>query len=229
MKKGKLIVIDGLDGAGKATQTKLLVERLKKDGKKVMTLDFPRYQDNFFGKLIGECLSGQHGDFLHLDPHIASVLYAADRFEAAGKIRKWLDEGRYVILDRYVSANQIHQGGKIKDVRARKEFLHWLDTLEYKVFAIPKPDKVIFLDVTPEVTREMLLQANQQQKKSYLSKKTKDVVEESVEYMKASRVAALFLAKNEKNWERISCVARGSILAREVIAERVYQAVRNIK
>lgn len=226
MVKGKLIVIDGLDGAGKATQAKLLVERLKKEGKKVVTMDFPQYENNFFGKLIGECLASKHGDFLHLSPHIASVLYAGDRFEASVKIRKWLDQGKYVVLDRYVSANQIHQGGKIKEVKARKKFLQWLNILEYEVFKIPRPDKVIFLDVTPDVTREMLtLQVNKRDKKSYLGKNAKDIVEESMEYMIQSRVSALWIARTEKNWTKINCIKNKTILPREVIAEKIYQAV----
>ncbi len=226
MVKGKLIVIDGLDGAGKATQAKLLVERLKKEGKKVVSLDFPQYQDNFFGSLIGECLAGKHGDFLHLSPQIASILYAGDRFEASVKIRKWLADGKYVVLDRYVSANQIHQGGKIKEAKERKKFLQWLHTMEYEIFKIPRPDRVIFLDVTPDVTREMLtLQVNKRDKKSYLGKNAKDVVEESMEYMLASRVSALWMARTEKNWIKINCMKRRGILAREVIAEKIYEAV----
>ncbi|MCW1888569.1 MAG: deoxynucleoside kinase [Candidatus Moranbacteria bacterium] len=226
MPKGKLIVIDGLDGAGKATQAALLVARLKKEGKKVVTLDFPQYQNNFFGAFIGECLASKHGDFLNLSPHIASVLYASDRFEASVKIKRWLKEGKYVVLDRYVSANQIHQGGKIKDIKERKKFLEWLSTMEYGVFQIPRPDKVIFLDVTPEVTRRMLEnQVNKKDKKIYLGKDAKDVVEESMEYMLASRVSALWIAKTEKNWTKISCIKGQEILPREVIAEKVYQAV----
>ena len=226
MVKGKLIVIDGLDGAGKATQAKLLVERLKKEGKKVVSLDFPQYENNFFGSLIGECLAGKHGDFLHLSPHIASVLYAGDRFEASTKIERWLLEGKYVVLDRYVSANQIHQGGKIKEAKERKKFLQWLNTMEYEVFKIPRPDRVIFLDVTPEVTREMLtLQLNKRDKKSYLGKKAKDIVEESMEYMVASRISALWMARTEKNWMKVSCIKGKAILPRDVIAEKVYEAV----
>lgn len=226
MAKGKLIVIDGLDGAGKATQAALLVGALRKAGKKVATLDFPQYEKQHFGRLIGECLSGKHGDFLHLSPKIASVLYAADRFEASAKIQKWLLAGYYVILDRYVSANQIHQGGKIRDIKERRVFLEWLQTVEYGVFGIPKPDRVIFLDVTPEVTRKLLLaQANKQTKKGYLGKREKDVVEESIEYMKNSRESALYLARTEKKWVKINCVARGEILPREVIATKVYEAI----
>ena len=107
MKKGKLIVLDGSDGSGKATQTRFLLARLKKEGYRVKTLDFPQYEKNFFGKLIGECLVGDYGDFVKIDPHIGSVLYAADRYESKPVIERWLKQGFVVVLDRYVSSNQI--------------------------------------------------------------------------------------------------------------------------
>ncbi len=88
MKKGKFIVLEGVDGSGKATQTKLLIERLKKEKIKVKSIDFPQYYNNFFGEFIGECLRGDYGDFINLDPKIVSVLYAADRFESNQKIKE---------------------------------------------------------------------------------------------------------------------------------------------
>ncbi len=113
-------MIDGIDGTGKATQAKLLVQRLRREGQKVQAIDFPNYYKNFFGKLLGNYLSGKYGDFAEVDPHVASVLYAADRFESSPQIERWLKEGNIVVADRYVSANQIHQGGKI-DGRASKQ------------------------------------------------------------------------------------------------------------
>src|SRR3989338_976953 len=133
MKKGTLIVIDGTDGSGKATQTELLVKRLIQTGLKVRKIDFPQYTQNMFGRLIRECLDGKHGDFIAMDPRIASTLYAVDRFESAKEIMAWIDEGYVVVTDRYVSANQIHQGGKIKDDILRKEFIEWLETMEFGV------------------------------------------------------------------------------------------------
>ena len=91
--KGKLIVIDGTDGSGKATQVAKLKERLTSEEYQVCSLDFPRYYDNFFGGFIGECLAGKHGNWAELDPKIASVVYAADRFESSAQIRTWLEEG----------------------------------------------------------------------------------------------------------------------------------------
>ena len=123
MKKGFFIVIDGTDGSGKATQTKLLAEKLKKSGRKVKTIDFPQYENNFFGKMVGRYLSGEFGKSSEVSPYLASILYAGDRFEEKETIEKWLNEGFVVIADRYASSNQIHQGGKISNSAKRKEFL----------------------------------------------------------------------------------------------------------
>ncbi len=223
MKFGKLIVIDGSDGSGKATQTKLLVNKLKKDGVKVNTMDFPQYEKNFFGEFIGECLTGEYGNFLTLDPHITSVLYAADRFESSEKLKRWLNDGRIVILDRYVSANQIHQGGKIFEPIKRKKFLTWLEKLEYDIFKLPRPDKVIYLDV-PVTTSVGLLQQSQQ-KKQYQKDGKKDLVEQSMDYLKNARRSALWLSRNSKNWIRIECVKNGELRSIEDIHNDIYEIV----
>ena len=117
--KGKLIVIDGTDGSGKATQVASLAKHLKKDGHKVKVIDYPEYYKNFFGKFIGHCLSEQYYNFINIHPKIASVLYAADRWESKEETEKWLKKGYVILANRYVSANQIHQGGKIKDTRSK--------------------------------------------------------------------------------------------------------------
>jgi len=136
-KKGKFIVIDGTDGSGKATQTKLLEIILKKNGYRVKTIEFPQYKKNFFGKLIKEHLQGLHGNFLSVNPYLASTLYAADRYESKQKIEKWLAEGYTVIADRYVSANQLHQGGKIKDIGVKVWVNTWVKLPVCKPHIIP--------------------------------------------------------------------------------------------
>ena len=225
IKKGQLVVIDGIDGSGKATQVKLLATKLKKLKVPVKTIDFPRYYDNFFGQLIGECLSGQYGDFVQTDSHIASVLYAADRFESSRRIKQWLEQGFLVIADRYVSANQIHQGGKIADSKKRQAFLTWLDTMEYKVFKIPRPDLVIYLDVPFEVSVNWLKQKVAKQKKKYL-KGQKDIAESNFLYLKNSRTSALSLAKQNKNWLRIECCRGRVCLSPEQVNEAVFSLIQ---
>ncbi len=226
MKKGKLIVVDGIDGSGKATQVKLLAARLKKAGVKIKTIDFPRYETNFFGKLIGEYLSGIYGDFIQTDPRVASVLYAADRFEASKHIKKWLDEGYIVLADRYVSANQIHQGGKIENPDDRKKFLDWLDTMEHKVFGIPRPNLVIYLDVPFEVSKEWLKHKVAQRKKKYLKDGRKDVAEDNLMHLEHSRNGALYMAKTHKNWVKIGCCEGMVCMLPEAVHEVVYDTVK---
>jgi dTMP kinase len=217
MKKGKLVVIDGSDGVGKATQTKLLVKRLKKEKIPVATLDFPQYTHNFFGSFIKECLAGKYGDFIALDPHIASVLYAADRFESKKKIEKWLAEGKIVVLDRYVSANQMHQGGKIQNTKERKRFLTWLDTLEHRVFRMPRPDGILYLHLPTELSLVLIDKRG-----------AKDLAETNVRYLSRSRQNALRLIQSSARWEKINCAEKGKILSREKIHEMVYAATRKI-
>jgi len=225
MKKGKLIVVDGIDGSGKATQVKLLEKRFKKEGIKVKTIDFPRYYNNFFGKLIGEYLSGIYGDFIQIDPRVGSILYAADRFESSGQIAKWLADGFTVIADRYVSANQIHQGGKITNIQERKKFLEWLDQMEHSVFKIPKPDLVIYLDVPFEVSKMWLQKKVALRKKKYLKGRV-DVAEDNLIHLKNSRESALILHKQKKNWEKIECCKGTVCMMPEQVHEHVYNVVQ---
>ncbi|KKQ98969.1 MAG: Thymidylate kinase [Parcubacteria group bacterium GW2011_GWF2_40_69] len=225
MKQGKLIVIDGIDGSGKATQVRLLEKKLNEEKIKVKTIDFPRYYDNFFGKLIGEYLSGQYGDFIQTDPRVASVLYAADRFESSKQIQKWLHDGYMVIADRYASANQIHQGGKIDNAKERKEFIGWLDKMEHEVFKIPRPDLVIYLDVPFEVSKEWLKKKVAQRKKKYLKGK-RDVAEDNLLHLKNSRNSALKLHKENKNWEKIECCKKTVCMSPEEVHEHVYNIIK---
>ena len=224
-KRGKLIVIDGSDGVGKATQTKLLVERLRREKVPVETLDFPQYERNLFGALIGECLAGEHGDFVGLDPKIASVLYAADRFESKKQIEGWLSKGKVVVLDRYVSANQMHQGGKIKDPKKRRAFLAWLDTMEHGVFGLPRPDLILCLALPTELSLALLRQKNTRATKTYLSKKQQDQTENNYAYLLESQQQALKLIKTHNAWKKITCARSGVILPRETIHDLVYAEV----
>lgn len=226
MSKGFFIVIDGSDGSGKATQTALLGDRLTKEGFPVFKIDFPRYYDNLFGNLLGECLAGEHGDFANLDPYIASVLYAADRFETAPSIREHLSQGYVVIADRYASSNQMHQGGKIEDEAARKKFLYWLDTMEFDVFKIPRPDCIVYLDMPIPMTLK-LLEDNKEEmarKKQYLRRRA-DVVESNKIYLENSRRAAVKIVEERNTWVRIDCAEGEELLTKEAIHEKIYNSI----
>ncbi|MFA5937026.1 MAG: deoxynucleoside kinase [Candidatus Paceibacterota bacterium] len=228
VKKGKLIVIDGTDGSGKATQVELLEKRLKKEGFTVKIVDFPEYYKNFFGAFIGHCLSEQYFNFLKVHPKIASVLYAADRWESKNEIKNWLKKGYVVIANRYVSANQIHQGGKIKSTTKRNNFIKWLDKMEYEVFKIPRPNITFYLSLPINIVFQLLEQRNSSKMKRVYLKKKKDVAENDREHMANSRKSALWLAKNQKNWVKIECAKNDKILPREEIHELIYEKVKKI-
>ncbi|MFA6301102.1 MAG: dTMP kinase [Candidatus Paceibacterota bacterium] len=226
-KRGKLIVIDGVDGSGKNTQADLLIKHLRKDGKRVKIMDFPRYQDNFFGKFIGHCLSEQYYNWTHIHPKIASVVYAADRFESKEQIEKWLREGNIVILDRYISSNQIHQGGKIANVKKREAFMKWLAEMEYKVFKIPVPDLTVYLSLPIDLVMKLIKERNKKKGRAYLGSK-KDVHEKDKNFLKNSIKSALWLAKTQKGWVKIDCAKNGVMKTREDIHEEVYKKIKNV-
>lgn len=213
------IVIDGADGSGKATQVRLLVERLKAEGKAVETIDFPQYKNNTFGQLIRECLDGKRGDFMKTDARIASTLYAVDRFESASQIKQWLDEGKVVVADRYVSSNMLHQGAKIDDDGERKEFLEWLDKIEHTVFNLPRPDLIIYLDIPYRLRLKMMEADN--------TRGELDISELDAEHQALTEAAAQKLVASLNSWQPISCMtAEGGLNTREAIHELIYEAVK---
>lgn len=221
--KGKLVVVDGADGSGKATQAALLARALRRRGLSVKAIDFPQYQ-NFFGSLIGRYLAGEFGDFIKSDPYLVSVLYAADRFESSRRIKNWLDRGWVVVADRYVSANQIHQGGKIADLKRRKQFLDWLDEMEFQVFGIPRPDLVIYLEVPAQISAKLIEEKGALARKKYLAGGKKDVAENDLEHQRVSRASALELVRRHNFWKQINCAPEGQLLPREAIHEWVVAA-----
>lgn len=210
--KGKIIVIEGSDGSGKTTQTNLLIERCKKEGVDVESLRFPQYTENLFGALIRECLDGKHGDFIKMDPKIASVLYACDRFETMKKIEDWKNAGKTIVLDRYITSNQIHQGGKIKDENKRAEFLSWLSKMEYDILKNIKPDVVFYLNVPMEISMDLISKREG----------VPDSADLDFEYLKNSKEAGLFMVKKESFWKVIDCVERETLLPKEKIHEKIW-------
>jgi len=196
---GKLIVIEGGDGAGKATQAKLLIEHLQADGHEIKTLDFPRYTDNKFGRLIRECLDGKRGDFMAMDPRVVATLYAADRFETKATLEGWLAEGHTVVLDRYVSANMMHQGAKLQDDAELAELINWIDHTEFEAVEEGKH------------TGEL------------------DVAEQDQEHQRKVGERARKIVDLRPDWRQITCCTDDDQLrTREDIHEEVYKIVANI-
>lgn len=227
MQKGLFVVIDGNDGSGKATQARLLIDRLAKEGIASEKIDFPQYDRTFFGTFTGECLAGKHGDFVHLNPKLASLPYALDRLETSPRIKEWIAAGKVVIADRFTSSNQIHQGGKIVDTGKRDAFLAWLDEMEHKVLGIPRPDAVIYLRV-PVDTSLTLLQKKRETKNSTLGGESHDTVEKDRMYLERSVESAERLAATHDGWHQIECMKDGGIRTPEDIHEDVYAIVQKL-
>lgn len=202
---GRLIAFEGIDGAGKATQARLLGDALSRRGLSCEGTDFPRYEENLGGILLKECLSGKRGDFVNLDPMLASLPYAIDRFQSADRIRAALADGKVFIADRYVGSNQIHQGGKFEGDEERTAYLSWLDQLEHELLGNPRPDVVIYLKAPVEISLQLLAK-KRAAKNSHLEDGELDQVEQDRRYLDRSHAMAQWLAAREPNWHVIDCV-----------------------
>lgn len=227
--KGKLIVIEGTDCSGKETQTKLLVERLKKDREKVATISFPMYGTPS-GRIVGACLLGKphmcdeylkenHGFFPEgggeVDSLTALCYYAADRRYNLPVINKYLEEGYTLILDRYVTSNMAHRGGMLETKEERLKMYQKIDTLEYELMELPRPDQVILLYMPYE-------QACKLKKKR---KELPDETEKDEKYLKRGERAYLELA-DIYHYDIVNCVEKDQIRTIEDINQDVYKLVR---
>lgn len=219
--KGKLIVIDGLDGSGKQTQTKLLYERLKQESFKVCTTSFPNY-DSLTGELVKMYLSGKFGPLDSVNAYQGSISYAMDRYFSYinDEWGKNYNEGYTVLCDRYTTSNMIHQGTKISDLEEMKKYLYWLKDLEYNKLNIPIPDQILFLDVPISVSEKLM----RNRLNKFTNEKEKDIHESNVEYLKKCYEMSMFISKLE-NWDIVECAKNDEMLAIEEINNKIYKKV----
>ncbi len=232
MQRGKFFVFDGIDGSGKATQVKFLVQRFRRTGYEVRTIDFPQYGNKSAG-LVEKYLTGAYGDADKLSPYATSILYAVDRFDASFKIRRWIDKGYIVITDRYSTANIGHQGGKlVGNGRAWKEYVLWNYNLEYRIFGIPKPDQIFILKSDPAVSKKMLFGkaldvAKGRKRQGYLKGKKRDLLEKNITHQtNALRSFLKFTDTFPKECTVIPCIEKNVMLPRDVIHERVWEKIQ---
>ena len=219
---GKLIILEGADCSGKATQTELLVTQLKKEGHDVKTLDFPQY-DSFFGKHVAKYLRGEYGTLDTLHPELASMLFAFDRFGQKEKLKKWLDSGAVIILNRYMESNMGHQGAKISNREELQSFLEWLEELELKRLGIPKADVVLYLHVPTEISQQII---QNREDKGYLNGEKQDIHEKDGEYQKRCVQTYVELCERFPHWHKIACISEDRLLSREAIHELIWEIVR---
>jgi dTMP kinase len=221
-KRGRLIVIDGIDGSGKSTQLELLNNELKLAGYKTEVIHFPQHGQPS-ASMADEYLSGKYGQ---LSPEAASIFYAVDRFSAKDKIENWLSEGKVVLTDRYVTANAGHQGGKIDGDFKRLKFFKWLNNLEYVIFSLPRPDLNVILSI-PYMTAYKLLK-----ERKNAGGVVNDIHEKNLTHLRLAEESYRQIAKLFPNTKLIDCVSgegkQQKLLSQQEIHNKVWEMVRRI-
>ena len=219
--KGKMIVFEGTDGSGKATQTAMLCQRLEQEGIPYRKLTFPRY-----GKpsaaMVEEYLQGKLGKKpSDVNAYAASMFYAMDRY--ASYKQDWgtfYEDGGLIIADRYTTSNAVHQASKLPK-EERDAYLKWLFETEYGLLGLPAPDLVVYLDMPTEITERMMRQREQ------ATGTHADIHEQDEAYLRNCRANAREVVK-ECGWSVISCAAMDEPRTPEDIHGEVYETVKHL-
>lgn len=223
MNKGKFIVIEGIDGSGKGTQTELLIERLKKENKEVVVDDYPHYETSFWGKHVGRMLTGEFGELFSISPYMAVLPYILDEADGSKKIiGPALEEGKMVISNRFFTSN-VHQIAK-KPENEREKFANWLWEAGYNQTGIIKPDLVLVLLVDPLICRENILKKAE---RNYVKGQVMDQAEENFNHqMETAKEYKKMAEKEPQMWVLIDCCREGKLMSREEINEKIWQELK---
>jgi dTMP kinase len=188
---------------------------------------FPRFDAPVYGELIARFLRGELGGVDQVDPYLVALLYAGDRADMAPQIRQWQEEGKVVIVDRYVYSNIGYQCAKIANKEARFRLNDWILNLEYEVNKIPRPDVSLFLDVPFAFTERKLMQeVREGDDRAYLNGK-KDIHEQSMDLQRAVRQVYLDAAECDENMYVVDCSLEGEMASPDVIFSKIKQVVEN--
>ncbi len=220
---GKIIVIEGTDCSGKETQSKLLKSYLEQNGIKVATFSYPQYNTPT-GKIIGGPLLGKpsicpswFNNYVEVDSKVASLYFAADRRASLPVLKELINNNEIVIIDRYIYSNMGHQGSKIEDKEERLKMYKFLETLEFDLLELPRPDLVIFLYLPYSYGEEL--------KKNRLE--TLDEAEKSQTHQIKSERTYLELTELY-GFEKIDCFTNGTVKTREEINKEVISHVKKL-
>ncbi len=220
-----LVVLEGLDGAGKSTQVKLLKNYLESITDNLKYIHFPRYDAPVYGSLIGRFLRGDFGDNDKVHPQLVALLFAEDRHQAGPIIKKHLNEGGTVLLDRYVYSNIAYQCAKLEDKTEADELRDWIINTEYRDFELPRPDLNIFLDVPIDFVEEKLKAQRDGNERDYLEG-AQDIHEADIEFQKRVRGIYRKQCELDSSFIRIDCSDEdGKMLAPNDIFTKIKNCV----
>lgn len=205
------IVLEGLDGAGKSTQISLLRQLFAERGVESAYVHFPRFDSPVYGELIARFLRGEFGGVDEVDPYLVALLFAGDRADAAPMIRRWLEEDKVVILDRYVYSNVGFQCAKLPAGTQRDRLADWILNLEFVHNHLPRPDVSLFLDVPFSFTEQSLSAQRQGNDRDYL-KGARDIHEDSLRLQLDVRSVYLTMAERDPSLKVVDCSNRSGAM-----------------
>ncbi|MBQ0080778.1 MAG: dTMP kinase [Alistipes sp.] len=221
------IVLEGLDGAGKSTQIQLLENYLQQRGLQSEYLHFPRYDSKPYGSLISSFLRGEFGSLDEVDPYFVAMLYAEDRMQISSRIKQWLQQGKVVVVDRYVLSNIAYQGAKMHSMEQTKALSEWIFNLEYNIFSIPKPDISFFLDVPFKFTINSLKKNREGRDRDYLNGES-DIHEASLDLQRHVREVYIEHSKHDASLKVIDCSLGGEMDTPEGIFSKIADCLEKI-
>lgn len=222
-----LVVLEGLDGAGKSTQVKMLKSYLESIFGTIDYIHFPRYDSPVYGSLISRFLRGDFGDNETVHPQLVALLFAEDRHGAAPEMKETLAKGGTVLLDRYVYSNIAYQCAKLKDQNEAESLREWIFNTEYGDFSLPVPDLNIFLDVPIDFVEKKLKSARGGEDREYLEG-AQDIHEADIEFQKKVREMYRSQCKIDPKFIRIDCSDEyGMMMSPGDIFAKVSEAVDN--
>lgn len=223
-----LVVVEGLDGAGKSTQVNKLKSYLTEKYGDLEYIHFPRYDSPLYGELIGKFLKGDFGPIETVHPQLVALLYAEDRHAASPEIIKSLAAGKLVLLDRYVYSNIAYQCAKINGEDERRDLAKWIKNTEYGLFNLPKPDINLFLDVPISFVEKKLSDNRLGEDRNYLHG-AKDIHEADMNFQKRVREVYLQQCKEDDKFIRINCSSEeGEMLSPDDIFAKIKDSLDNI-
>ena len=198
------IVLEGLDGAGKSTQIRMLRQLFADRGVESEYVHFPRFDSPVYGQLIARFLRGEFGGVQEVDPYLVALIFAGDRADAAPQIRQWLAEGKAVVLDRYVHSNVGFQCAKLPAGEERDRLADWIVNLEFGHNALPRPDLSLFLDVPFAFTERKLSEVREGDDRDYLQG-GQDIHEASLQLQQDVRSVYLASAAKDPSLRVVDC------------------------